>query len=185
VTDDPAMQDNAARRLPGVSSPVGGLSPHAGGLVEEQPAFQSTVWRLQRIAWVVLAVFLVLSCLGLSGGGGVLARASVGDDQVRIDYPRILRRESANEIVITVSAASPETVLLFDATFHDSFAIGAITPVPASSFAYAGGVAYRFEHAGQAPAVLRIAISADRASWPAYRIVTNGRLAMLDSVILP
>jgi hypothetical protein len=64
-------------------------------------AFQRLQWRIQRVAWVAIALLILASLLGLFGRGP-LSRASAGGPQspLTIDYDRFVRVGDETELVL-------------------------------------------------------------------------------------
>jgi hypothetical protein len=154
-------------------------------VIGEDRPFQHRFWLAQRAAWLLLAVLIAASMLGLIGGTGPFASRTVSDAAVSIDYPAILRRQAPNTFTFTLAHPVTDTVIHFDHDFLRTFTIMAMIPDAASSFATADGVAYRFELRGEGPATLRVDVIAEDPAHRDYRIVTNGRLALLTSTVLP
>lgn len=69
--------------------------------IDEVIEFQRGEWRFQRIAWLVLAVIVVLGLLGILGSGP-LSHASKSDPRglLSIDYERFIRLQSPTAIKI-------------------------------------------------------------------------------------
>lgn len=82
-------------------------------------AVQRRTWVIERISWVLLAVFLVW---GLAGGtgSGPLATRHLANDVVSLSYDRFARRGAATEMVLAWKAGSnAELVVSLDSAFVD------------------------------------------------------------------
>lgn len=154
-------------------------------VIGENRPFQNRFWFAQRVAWVLLAALLVASLLGLTGGTGPLAHRTITDSAVSIDYPAILRRHAPSAFTLTLAQPLSDTLVHVDRDFLRVFSITAMTPPPLSSYATSSGVAYHFAFQGTGPARLRLDVVAARPAHSDYRIVTNGRMALLTSTVLP
>jgi hypothetical protein len=64
-------------------------------------AHQRRVWRVQRVAWALMALLVLAALLGLTGSGP-LSRRSVtsADGAVRVEYERFLRRGATTTLRI-------------------------------------------------------------------------------------
>jgi len=153
--------------------------------IGESRAFQSGFWRVQRVAWISLAGFLVLAMLGLTGGAGWFSQGKVGDRLFSVNYPLIVRQQTESSFLITVVKPSDETVLHFDNIFQKTFTITSMSPPPSAAFATSWGVAYRFAISGTGPATVRILVAVVRPSIANYTIVADGRMALLSTMVLP
>jgi hypothetical protein len=76
-------------------------------------ALQRRVWRVQRVAWTLMALVVLAALLGLMGSGP-LSRRSVtsADGAVRVEYERFLRRGATTTLRIHAGLAGSETAQL-------------------------------------------------------------------------
>ena len=109
--------------------------------IDEDRVFQERMWTAERIAWVGFVLILAVALLGLTGQGGPLQRVTLRSDAAQIDYPRVTRWETSDEIVLTLSGApgAAEAVIETDQTFAQVFEIEDIQPAPAESLALPHG----------------------------------------------
>jgi hypothetical protein len=154
-------------------------------IIGEDRSYQTRFWRAQRVAWVLLGALLVASLLGLTGGTGHFAYRTVEDAAFSIRYPAILRRQARSTFSLTLVQPLSDSVIHFDQDFQRTFEITTMSPLPVSSFATSKGAAYRFEFQGDGPATLHFGVTAHRPAYRDYRIVANGRMALLTSTVLP
>jgi hypothetical protein len=92
--------------------------------------FHELEWRIERVGWLVLALFLVLALAGLFGGGP-LSRAHVQGAEAGVDYERFVRQGSPTELVITpTSGAHGISRVEITADYLEAFRIDSITPEP-------------------------------------------------------
>jgi hypothetical protein len=108
------------------------------------PRFNRWEWRLQRVGWVLGAVFLLAAIAGLFGGG-LLSQATTrnaGDGyEVALEYPRFGRAESTLTVNLEVMAparADSEVTAVLSGGIVERAVITDISPEPASE-AIAGG----------------------------------------------
>jgi hypothetical protein len=64
--------------------------------IAEDDAFQQRAWRVQRIAWWIVAVIIVAALLGLTGNGPA-SRAPAATDAGELRYQRLMRRDAGTE----------------------------------------------------------------------------------------
>jgi hypothetical protein len=107
------------------------------GDLETKPyiQFQQKTWAVQRVAWMVLLAILVAALLGLFGGTGPLAQASISDadDTLRIHYNRFSQYLSPIDLHIEVDVpegAGDTLHFWIDRQYLDGFIVQNITPEP-------------------------------------------------------
>jgi hypothetical protein len=96
--------------------------------------FQRKEWRVQRIGWVVMALLILASLLGLTGRG-VLARATIGDtgSRLQLTYSRFDRLEAPTTLDLQIAgdAVTGEQVELWvDRDYLQSLQIEQVVPEP-------------------------------------------------------
>ena len=71
----------------------------------EDPVFERRQWRMERIAWTLLGVVVLLALTGLLGAGGPLSttHAVSADGSLRVEYPRFARRQAESDITLHVA----------------------------------------------------------------------------------
>lgn len=117
--------------------------------VGEDRAWQEKFWTAQRVGWIAMTVFILAALLGVTGKGGPVASASARSGDASIDYPRITRWQSDEEISLRLpGSASGRVEVLLSPEFSRLFSIKSIVPEPSSSETTASGNAYRFDVAG-------------------------------------
>jgi hypothetical protein len=106
--------------------------------LDQDMSFQRRQWRVQRGAWLVGCLIVLLALTGLSGGGP-LANASVSDttDALSVDYDRIDRRHSPSTISLDIIPAGtqPTLQLWIGQDFLAGTSIESIQPEPVQSMA--------------------------------------------------
>lgn len=97
-----------------------------------QLKFHRTEWRIQRIGWVFVGLFLALAFAGLFGNGP-LSRAHADGPTGRVEYERFVRNGSPTEIVITPSGDSHGISRIeITAEYLEAVRVERITPEPAA-----------------------------------------------------
>lgn len=81
--------------------------------IEEEMPFQRRAWRVERIGWAVMALFVLAALLGATGRGGPLAQAeaTTPDGALRIRYERIQRFNAPSTLHIEARRAPADGVL--------------------------------------------------------------------------
>ena len=157
--------------------------------VNEDRAWQERFWTVQRFAWVVMTLILVAALLGATGKGGPLASASERSPAGTIDYPRITRWQSSDQVAVRLPAsASGEVDVELSPEFAETFTIESIEPEPSQVQATAEGDLFTFDvgnGAGEKEIVFNV-----RAQKPLlYRSVKarigNGPRQPLALTVLP
>jgi hypothetical protein len=126
--------------------------------VEEDAGFQRALWRVQHIAWGVMAVFVLAGLVGLLGSGpasrGVAESANAA---LSVEYERFLRKGAPTTLRVELGPdAEPGRIVLWIArSYLDRVRIESILPSPMQAVAADGGVAYVFAvQSGERLAVL-------------------------------
>ncbi len=117
--------------------------------VEADLAFHRTEWRIQRVGWVLVALFLALAVGGLFGNGP-LSRAHADGAAGRIEYQRFVRYGLSTELVVT-PAGNEHGVnrVAISEAYLEAFRIEGVTPEPAA--VRMAGKALVYEFASAAP----------------------------------
>ncbi len=110
--------------------------------------FQRKEWRLQRIGWVVMALLILASLLGLTGSG-LLARATVGDagSPLQLTYSRVDRLEAPTTLDLQLAgeAVTGEQVALrVDRSYLEGVEVEQVVPEPAEVRSEGDGLIYVF-----------------------------------------
>ncbi|HET9460108.1 MAG TPA: hypothetical protein VFO51_09030 [Sphingomicrobium sp.] len=162
----------------------------AGGLqISEDRSWQEKFWTAQRVAWAVMALFILAAIAGLTGKGGPLASATARMGDAVVDYPAITRWQSDEQVQFHLADSDPDRVdILLSPHFVHLFAINSIEPEP--SEVKATGAGHRFTFETEAGARGRTITFDVRAQKPAIaqRIqaaVGNRPAAELKITVLP
>jgi hypothetical protein len=99
---------------------------------ESELVFHHREWRVQRIGWALLAVFLLLGAAGLFGDGPLSHAHSGDNDSGSIEYERFTRRGARTDIIVTPAVAGADSVqrVAITASYLQAFKIERITPEP-------------------------------------------------------
>ena len=119
----------------------------AGGLeVTEDREWQEKFWTAQRIAWAVMALIIIAAIAGLTGKGGPLAAAKANLGYATLEYPRIARWQSDEQLTVRLAETAPARVqLLLSPQFVKLFSVNSIEPEPSEVRATPRGHLFTFE----------------------------------------
>ncbi|MBV4491224.1 hypothetical protein [Pseudomonas oryzicola] len=79
--------------------------------VEEDMRMQQRVWRFERVGWYALVVIVLLALAGLFGNGPLSdAQVASDDGRVQVDYQRLSRSGTTDNLRITVRGTPGEAV---------------------------------------------------------------------------
>ena len=121
--------------------------------VHEDRNWQERFWTIQRIGWVAMALFLLAALFGATGAGGPIANARVATAQAKIDYPRIARWQSAEQVTIHLPPGMTDTVdVEIEKSFADLFAIESVEPQASQVVATERGHRFSFDLSTEAGA---------------------------------
>jgi len=105
------------------------------GRFSQDITFQRREWRVQRIGWVLLTLFIAAALAGLLGGRGPLVKASARapGGTLAVEYDRFVRQEAETTISVqarSADAASDELRVWILRPYLDAVTITSITPEP-------------------------------------------------------
>jgi hypothetical protein len=117
---------------------------HAPEELDAQLKFHQREWRIQRVGWVLVALFLALALGGLFGNGP-LSRSHADSAAGRVEYERFVRYGLSTDLVVrpTGSAQGVNRIQL-DADYLEAFRVERITPEPASVRISGPHIVYEF-----------------------------------------
>jgi hypothetical protein len=115
------------------------------------PQFQKIERRFQRVGWALIAVFLVLTVLGLFGSG-LLSEAQVSTarpgSEVTLDYARFGRLQNRTDLTLVVEApgqSAEELQVVLSGEFTSKASLVGIAPEPDSTSLGMGSAIYRWQ----------------------------------------
>jgi hypothetical protein len=108
------------------------------------------MWRIQRVAWSLMAVLVAAALLGFLGSGRFARRSVVAPDgTLRVDYERFLRRGNRTTLVIRVrpaeSAAASALVLRIAQAYLHGMRVESVFPPPRRTQAGPDHVTFDFD----------------------------------------
>lgn len=132
------------------------MKKHKGELeIDEDIKLESANWKVQRVAWVIMAFIVFAALLGFTGNGGIgdLQRLKAGSsaDGLEIEYERFLRRGAPAEIKVKLVPSSGDSLtdLRLNKDFYEKLHVERILPEPSEQFTHEQGITYRFASANQ------------------------------------
>jgi hypothetical protein len=127
------------------------MSVEVPGLqLDQDGAFQRREWQVQRIAWWVVLVLLVLATLGLFGNGPVSHR-TVQADEVTVTVQRFARSTGPQTLLVDVGprhVREGRAHVLVSREFLAAVDIESITPTPAEVVTGGDHLSFRFDVSG-------------------------------------
>lgn len=99
--------------------------------VDQDLAYQSKFWKIERVGWAVFLLFLIISLLGLTGSGP-LSSTQKQQENLQVKYNSFARELAPTQFEITIndSKDAESTQLWIDRTFLSNYQIQQITPEP-------------------------------------------------------
>jgi hypothetical protein len=121
--------------------------------LEKQLRFHRREWRVQRIGWVVVAIFLALALAGLFGGGPLSHTRASGTEGV-VEYERFVRNGAPTELVVTPSGSSHGVSRIeITSEYLEAVRVVRITPEPAAVRISGARLVYEFAAAAPGASV--------------------------------
>jgi hypothetical protein len=119
-----------------------------GGLeVDEDLEFQRKSWTVQRVGWVVMALFVIAAAAGLLGSGPLSHATADVPGVMAVEYQRFARLETSETLTIRLEpAAIPAgTVRLsVNREFLDASKVASVLPAPRRVESAAGRLVFVF-----------------------------------------
>ena len=117
--------------------------------IQQDLEFQQREWRMQRIGWVIIALLLLATVLGLLGSG-FLSQATAGasGDPLWLEFERFAHLQAPTTVKAHVGAnagAEDEVRLWLNRPYLERVEIQSISPEPDSVEATAGRLIYVFK----------------------------------------
>ena len=120
---------------------------------ESDHRFHRNEWRVQRIGWVLVALFLAFAVAGLFGNGP-LSRAHADNGAGRLDYQRFTRFGLSTDLVVTPAASAHGiTRIAISRDYLEAFRVEHLTPEPAAVRLAGPNIIYEFASAAPGAAI--------------------------------
>jgi hypothetical protein len=153
--------------------------------VEEDRPFQRAFWVVERCAWALFSLLLLLAMAGLTGAGGYLSRGSYSMPVGDVDYPRVSRWGASDTLRVRFDDGGPTHRLTLGSQFFRYFELATIQPQPERAFAEGSGATFEFTAAPPGRAEVTLYVRAFEPGFPSYRLGLDGTDTQLSTVILP
>ncbi len=121
---------------------------HGDLQIDQDLDFSRREWRIQRVGWLVMLLFIVAASVGLLGAGPLSAgSARTADGRLGIEHHRVARHSAPDLLRFDIApeAAVNGTVRLWlDRTYVQGRTIKVIAPEPERSSVSANRIIYEF-----------------------------------------
>jgi hypothetical protein len=139
--------------------------------LEHDEALQRREWKVQRVAWWALCLFLLLALLGVWGQSGPLNRAVMtSSDDLKVEYERFGRYQTGTVFRITAKNLSNARQLLLDGEYWEAVKIDEITPDPSGVQLTGRKLLYQFDSSGPELAIITLYVIPQRAGLRRGRV---------------
>jgi hypothetical protein len=112
--------------------------------IDESLDLHIKAWKLQPLAWGLIALFVLAGLLGLFGTG-MLSNTTGKNGAVVIDYERFYRYGAIMKLSIRDNEGAAQTIVEFPAAYIAHFNITSIMPEPTGTELTDQGVSYTFK----------------------------------------
>jgi len=153
--------------------------------LEEKRSFQERFWTAERYAWILFAIVILLALAGLSGGGGYFSRGQVSAGSAEIDFPRISRWESSDELKITLTEERAVHRIVLQHPFSEYFQIEDVQPQPERLLLAGDAEVMEFAAEPGRPARATIHVRAVHPGLARYGISVDGAPSEITTLVLP
>lgn len=135
--------------------------------IDQDLAFQRREWTFMRVAWIVLALFLVACAAGIFGGYGPLrtGKATAAGEPLTVEFDRFARYRAPSELRFVFAPRASEhgeVQLALSSDYTSEIVPDSITPQPDQVEASGGRTLYTFKVADpgdELTVLFRIAIA--------------------------
>ena len=155
--------------------------------VADDRAWQERFWTVQRVGWLVMALFILAALFGATGKGGPLASASAATPDGTLEYPRITRWQSAEDVIVRLpDSAAGDIELLVSPEFAEVYSVDSIVPQPSQSEATSEGHLFTFAATGKGPKEIILHVTAGKPAFGQPVDVRIGQsVARIRVTVLP
>lgn len=153
--------------------------------LDESKKLQVVIWSAQRIVWLLCAGLILLALFGATGQGGFGARRTVPLATGEVELPRVMRRGTADTVILRFSAPGEVRRLLLPADLSKAFEVSPILPLPAQSVARQEGTELRIDSLGPPPHVVTLTLTPRQAGRFTLRFTLDGATLAAPLTVLP
>ncbi|HXW04799.1 MAG TPA: hypothetical protein VD833_06185 [Vicinamibacterales bacterium] len=123
---------------------------HAPLEIDQDLVFQRREWRVQRVGWWALCLFVVAALAGVFGEGPI-SRTRAEGTGLSAEYDRFIRTGRPTRLTASWSPAGGEASLRLDRAYFDRVRLEQVTPAPLQVEIGASDVRLRFAAGGARP----------------------------------
>lgn len=157
--------------------------------IGEDIDFQRREWVVERGAWLVVLLILIVGLAGLFGGGP-LSHAEASSGPLVLDYERFVRKRAPTELDLRVApeaVANGEVALWLDQSVVEKIDVERIVPEPVEMEGAVDRVVYRFAVADpEEPAEVTFHLQPAEPGAVRVRMgLVNGAELSIDQFIYP
>ena len=153
--------------------------------LDDRPDLHARGWRIQRITWIGLALFIAAGAAGVFGDG-LLGRQTLGekDSNLWLEYDRFARKDAPMQLEFHFTAEGQQTaVLQLPAGYLRHFQVESIVPAPGAVLTQNGQVVYQFPAKG--PLTVLFHLKPSRMGSVRGTLLVNSRPFALNHLIYP
>jgi len=150
--------------------------------------FQRRSWTIQRVGWVVIAVWLVASAGGWIGPGpGSRGRAGTPDRRISVDYDRVLHLHAPTRLVLLLEREQTGALeLALGGAYAETFRVRELVPGPRAQSAGRSVRRFTLEIDRGGPTRVELALEPLAWGWQTGELRVDGRpVATLRHLVLP
>lgn len=101
--------------------------------IPQDMTFEHRSWRVQRVGWVLMLLFVLAGLLGVVGSGPLSNATSGNPDGVEIQYQRFARSYASQELIVTIAPlllGGEQVELSITRDYLDHFEVETVIPEP-------------------------------------------------------
>lgn len=96
--------------------------------IQEHLPLQRLWWKIERVAWGVIALVLAAGLLGLFGGG--LSQTTRSGDGILVRFDRVARRGATSELHVRAEPSEHGVIVCVSKSFFDALELEGVYPHP-------------------------------------------------------
>jgi len=164
---------------------VEGSPQDSKSLSRHYPAVQERLWRGERIGWLVFGVLIVLALLGFTGAGGPFAHTSLSLPGGSVDYPRVSRWQSSDQLGVSFAPGAPQRRVTLSPSLLAKVDIDHVVPAPAATQSGPQGAVYVFDVDAAKGGEVDFSLRVEHPGWAGFDIAIDGDTASAAMMVLP
>lgn len=154
--------------------------------LEDHSGLQLRFWKFQRLTWIGFAAVLLAAVLGLTGSGGLWARAESDLATGLIEYSRVGRWSTGDELrVVFLPGPRADRTLRVSPAFASHYQLEDVQPPPARSVATGQGSRLHFEVEPGQRAEVTVHIRSLKPGLATYDVAIDDARTGVRTLILP